>query len=66
MTFMPKPEVIQDRSDDIDLPNAQALFRRAFTRGAWGAGHLRHIVPSLMPGSLFSSLVRMVDRRRQH
>ncbi|MGO9444353.1 MAG: glycosyltransferase family 2 protein [Thiobacillaceae bacterium] len=48
-----------------DLPNAQALFRRAFTRGAWRMADLKYILPSWLPGSLFLTLVKSVDRKRQ-
>jgi glycosyltransferase involved in cell wall biosynthesis len=48
-----------------DLPNAQALFRRAFTRGTWRTEDLRYILPSWLPGSMFRTLVNSVDRKRQ-
>jgi hypothetical protein len=47
-----------------DLVNAQALFRRAFTRGAWRTGDLKYILPSWLPTSAFHALVTAVDRKR--
>lgn len=48
-----------------DLPNAQALFRRAFTRGAWRTSDLKYILPSWLPESMFRSLISIADRKRQ-
>ena len=47
-----------------DLPNAQALFRRAFTLGVWRAADLKYLLPSWLPGLLFRTLVKSVDRKR--
>jgi hypothetical protein len=48
-----------------DLPNAQALFRRAFTHGAWRTSDLKYILPSWLPESMFRSLIGVADRKRQ-
>lgn len=47
-----------------DLINAQALFRRAFTHGAWRVGDRKYIVPSWLPGRLFGMLVNFASRQK--
>jgi glycosyltransferase involved in cell wall biosynthesis len=46
-----------------DLPTAQRLFRLALRKGAFRSGHLRHLLPSLLPMRLYSALVTLADRR---
>ncbi len=47
-----------------DLATARTLFRQALRAGAFRSGHLRHLLPSLLPERLYSAFVRFVDQRK--
>ena len=48
-----------------DLVDAQALFRHVLFKGPWKVADLKYLLPSLLPSSLFQSLVRTSDRLRE-
>ena len=47
-----------------DLDSARRLFRRAARKADWKARDAKYILASFLPASLFGSLIRMVDARR--
>jgi glycosyltransferase involved in cell wall biosynthesis len=47
-----------------DTESARRLFRRALRKADWKAGDLKHLLASLLPASLYRSLVDRVVRRR--
>lgn len=47
-----------------DTESARRLFRRAFRKGDWKAGDLKHLLASLLPAPLYRNLVDLVTRRR--
>jgi len=49
-----------------DTESARRLFRRAFRRGDWKAGDLKHLLASLLPSVPYRMLVNFVDNRRSH
>ena len=44
-----------------DLVNARKLFRAALARGTWRTRDLKYLIPALLPGGLFRSLVRTIS-----
>ena len=46
-----------------DLSTAHSLFRLALKNGAFRPGHLRHVLPSVLPEKLYSALVALADQR---
>mgnify|MGYP000903401221 FL=1 len=42
-----------------DLGDAQALFRAAWSEGAWQASDLKYILPAALPAPLFRHIVRL-------
>lgn len=47
-----------------NLYDAQMLFRCAIVKGLWTAADLKYLLPALLPGIVFRSLVRLSDRLR--
>lgn len=47
-----------------DTESARRLFRRAFRAADWKARDLKHLIASLLPATLYRSLVDFVTRRR--
>ncbi len=45
-----------------DLASARRLFRAALRHGAWETADLKYLLPSLLPGPLFETLVHLRDR----
>lgn len=46
-----------------DLISAQKIFRLTLTTRGWRLKDLKHLVPALLPGAIYRTLVRRVDRR---
>ncbi len=46
-----------------DLTSSQKLFRKALLTGAWASGDLRYLLPSLLPASVYKSLISSLASR---
>lgn len=47
-----------------DLQGARQIFRWAFKTGSWKVKDLKYLLPALLPGKLYPSLLRQVDSFR--
>lgn len=47
-----------------DTDSARRLFRRASRKAEWKAHDAKYILASFLPASVFASLIRMIDSRR--
>ncbi|MEQ1592429.1 MAG: glycosyltransferase [Thiobacillaceae bacterium] len=47
-----------------DTDSSRRLFRRAFRHADWKARDAKYILASLLPASIFKSLIRLVDNQR--
>ena len=48
-----------------DLPNAQKLFRAALASRAWHMRDLKYLLPAILPGRIFRSIVCYMDKSRE-
>jgi glycosyltransferase involved in cell wall biosynthesis len=49
---------------DRNLESSQKIFRMALIEGHWSAADLKYLLTSLLPATIYKSLIRAVDRFR--